>query len=140
MSPPDTCTARSDLPTSADLDRADVARNTAIVKDSEPSLTWVLGLRPKVFARTGAAQISGPSLPLRRDLQYPCRLLPWPAEVRVGAPFSRPRLAVKGCAGRGWECIGAASSLKVDNLTGQHLLPGVPLETRGYPAEYREGD
>src|SRR6516162_4597687 len=65
-------------------------------KDSEPSLTWVLGLRPEVFARAGAAQISGPSLPPRHDLQYPCRLLPWPAEVRVGAPFSRPRLAVKG--------------------------------------------
>jgi hypothetical protein len=62
------------------------------------SLTWVLtGLRPEVFERAGAAQISGPSLPRRCDLQYPCRLLPWPAEVRVGAPFSRPRLAVKGC-------------------------------------------
>jgi len=56
-------------------------------KDSEPSLTWVLGWRPKGFERAGAAQISGPSLPPRRDLQYPCRLLPWPAEMRVGAPF-----------------------------------------------------
>ena len=78
--------------------RLDVARYTAtVLKDSEPSLTWVLGLRPEVFERAGAAQISGPSLPRRRDLQYPCRLLPWPAEVRVGAPFSRPRLAEKGC-------------------------------------------
>ena len=100
-------------------------------KDSEPSLTWVLGLRPEVFERAGAAQISGPSLPPRRDLQYPCRLLPWPAEVRVGAPFSRPRLVlavvseltffvVLNCSSarrrlasrvRGWERIGAASSL-----------------------------
>ena len=28
-------------------------------KDSEPSLAWVLGLRPEVFERAGAAQISG---------------------------------------------------------------------------------
>jgi hypothetical protein len=62
------------------------------------SLTWVLtGLGPEVFERVDAALISGPWLPRRRDLQYPCRLLPWPAEVRVGAPFSRPRPAVKGC-------------------------------------------
>ena len=62
------------------------------------SLTWLLtGLRPEVFERVDAALISGPWLPRRRDLQYPCRLLPWPAEVRVGAPFSRPRPAVKGC-------------------------------------------
>src|SRR6516164_11256432 len=52
--------------------RLDVARYTAtVLKDSEPSLTWVLGLRPEVFERAGAAQISGPSLPRRRDLQYP---------------------------------------------------------------------
>jgi chaperonin GroEL len=37
------------------------------------------------------------ALPPRRDFQYPCRLLPWPAEVRAGAPFSRPRLAMRGC-------------------------------------------
>jgi hypothetical protein len=53
------------------------------------------GLRPEVLARTGAAQISGPALPRRRDLQPPCRLLPWPAAAHVGAPFSRPPLAVR---------------------------------------------
>ena len=59
------------------------------------ALTWVLtDLKPEVLERAGAAQIYGPSLPPRRDLQYPCRLLPWPAEVRVGVPSSRPRLAV----------------------------------------------
>jgi len=59
--------------------------------------TWVLtDLKPAVLERAGAAQIYGPLLPPRRDLQYPCRLLPWLAEVRAGAPFSRPRLAV-GC-------------------------------------------
>ena len=61
------------------------------------ALTWILpDLKPEFLERAAAAQIYGPSLPLRRDLQYPCRLLPWPAEVRAGAPFSRPRLAV-GC-------------------------------------------
>src|ERR1700730_4103482 len=60
-------------------------------------LTWILpDLKLEVLERAVAAQIYGPSLPPRRDLRYPCRLLPWPAEVRAGAPFSRPRLAV-GC-------------------------------------------
>ena len=59
--------------------------------------TWVLtDLKPEILVRAGAAQIYGPSLPPRRDLQYPCRLLPWLAELRAGAPSSRPRLAV-GC-------------------------------------------
>jgi hypothetical protein len=133
------------------------------LKDSEPSLTWVLGLRPEVFERAGVAQIFGPSLPPRRDLQYPCRLLPWPAEVRVGAVFAASAcregvlavvseltfFVVLNCSSarrrlaspsRGWERIGTASFSRMVNLTGQHPLPGVPLETRGYPAEYREGD
>ena len=58
--------------------------------------TWVLtDLKPAVLERAGAAQIYGPSLPPRHDLQDPCRLLPWPAEVREAAPFSRLRLAAR---------------------------------------------
>ena len=42
------------------------------------TLTWVLtDLKPEVHPkRAGAAQIERPSLPPRRDLQSPCRLLP----------------------------------------------------------------
>ena len=62
------------------------------------ALTWILpDLKPEVLERAAAAQIYGPSLPPRRDLQYPCRLLPWPAEARVAARSSPPRLAVREC-------------------------------------------
>ena len=50
-------------------------------------------LKPEVLERAGAALIYGASLLVRLDLQYPCRLLPWPAEARAVARFSLPRFA-----------------------------------------------
>jgi hypothetical protein len=116
------------------------------LKDSEPSLTWVLGLRPEVFERAGVAQIFGPSLPPRRDLQYPCRLLPWPAEVRVGAVFAASAcregvlavvseltfFVVLNCSSarrrlaspsRGWERIGTASFSRWSISPGSTRFP-----------------
>jgi hypothetical protein len=67
------------------------------------ALTWVLqDLKPEVLERAGPAQIYGPSLPPRRDLQYPCRLLPWPARTReegtVADSIEQARLARGGIA------------------------------------------
>ena len=57
----------------------------------------LMDLKSEVRERAGVAQIYGPLLPACLDLQHPCRLLPWPAEARVAARFSPPRLAVREC-------------------------------------------
>ncbi len=57
----------------------------------------LMDLKSEVRERAGVAQLYGPLLPALLDLQHPCRLLPWPAEARVAARSSPPRLAVREC-------------------------------------------